>query len=100
MDKKSYQTSVSSTSSMFNGDVRVIECWYGKICAVRKTNTIKNLERSFYVCPLPQVCLTILVWRKNGLINTLWFWILFCTRWCWKLWIFCLGWWSWRTRLL
>jgi len=27
MGKKSYQSQASSLSSMFNGDVRVLECW-------------------------------------------------------------------------
>ncbi|AES62117.1 GRF zinc finger protein [Medicago truncatula] len=39
---------------MFNGDVRVLECWCPIICGARKSNTIKNRERPFYACPLPK----------------------------------------------
>jgi hypothetical protein len=34
--KNSYQSRSSSSSSMFNGDVKVLECWCPIICAVRK----------------------------------------------------------------
>jgi len=80
---------------MFIGDVRVLECWCGRICVVRKSNTLTNLERHFYTCPLSKVCLTILVWR---MVWSTPYWL--CTGWCWKLWIFYLCWWSWRTKLL
>nr|ABN09191.1 hypothetical protein MtrDRAFT_AC183371g9v1 [Medicago truncatula] len=45
MGKKSYQSQASSSSYMFNSDVRMLECWCGRICAVRKANTLKNPER-------------------------------------------------------
>jgi len=40
MGKNSYENRASSTSSMFNGDVRMLECWCAKICVVRKVNTV------------------------------------------------------------
>jgi len=61
MRKESYQSRTSSSSSMFNGDVRVLECWCPRICALRKVNTVKNPGRPFYVCPLPKVWLTIIL---------------------------------------
>jgi len=61
MGKNSYNSQSSSSSSMFNGDVRVSECWCHKICVVRKANTINNPGRLFYVCPLPKVCLTMVM---------------------------------------
>jgi len=42
MGKNSYNGRSSSASSMFNGDVRVLECWRHRIYAVRKTNNVKN----------------------------------------------------------
>jgi len=59
MGKKSYESRASSSSSMFNGDVRVFECWCPRICVVRKANTLKNPKRPLYACPLSKVCLTI-----------------------------------------
>jgi len=61
MGKNSYQSRSSSSSSMFNGDVRVLESWCPRICDVRKANAVKKQGRSFYACPLPKVCLTIIV---------------------------------------
>ncbi|RHN68881.1 putative transcription factor GRF family [Medicago truncatula] len=39
---------------MFNGDVRVFECWCPIICVLRKVNTVKNSGRPFYACPKPK----------------------------------------------
>jgi len=61
MGKNSYNSWSSSSSSMYNGDVKVVECWCHRICVVRKANIVKNPGTSFYVCPLPKVCLTIIV---------------------------------------
>jgi len=57
MTKNSSQSWASSSSSMFNDEVRIFECWCPRRCAVRKVNTLKNPERPFYTCPLPNVCL-------------------------------------------
>jgi hypothetical protein len=54
MGKNSYESRASSSSSKFNGDVRVLECWCPRICVVRKSNTSKNPRRPFYVFPLPK----------------------------------------------
>jgi len=59
MGKNSYESRASSSSSKFNGVVKVLECWCPRICVVRKFNTSKNPRRSFYACPMPKVCLTI-----------------------------------------
>jgi len=59
MGKNGCESRASSSSSKFNGVVRVFECWCPRICAVRKSNTSKNPGRSFYACPLSNVCLTI-----------------------------------------
>jgi len=61
MGKNSYESRASSSSSKFNGVVRVLECWCPRICVVKKPNTSKNPGKSFYVCPLPKVCLTITI---------------------------------------
>jgi len=57
MGKNGYESQASSSSFKFNGVVRVLECLCPRICVVRKSSTSKNPERSFYVCPLPKVCL-------------------------------------------
>jgi len=77
MDKNSYNSRSSSSSSMFNGDVRVLECWCHIILVVRKANTVNTTGRLFYVCPLPKVCLTMVMWYLNGLFKLYWFWIFF-----------------------
>jgi len=72
MGKNCYESRASSSSSKFNGDARVLECWCPRICSVRKANTLKNPRRSFYVCPLLKVCLTInvmLEWFDQHLTN-------------------------------
>jgi len=51
MSKYNYQSRSSSSSSMFNGDVRVLECWCPRICAIRKTNIVKNSEKVFLCLP-------------------------------------------------
>jgi len=58
MGKNGYESQASSSSSKFNGVVRVLECWCPTICVVRKFNTSKNPGRSFYACLLPKVGLT------------------------------------------
>ena len=57
MGKNGYESQASSSSFKFNGVVRVLECLCPRICVVRKSSTSKNPGRSFYVCPLPKVCL-------------------------------------------
>jgi len=57
MGKNNYLSRASSSSSMFYGDVRVLEYLCPRICDVRKANTVKNPGRLFYACPLPKVCL-------------------------------------------
>jgi len=57
MGKNGYESQASSSSSKFNGVVRVLECWCPTIY-VRKSNTSKNPGRSFYACPLSKVGLT------------------------------------------
>jgi len=42
MGKNSYNSRFSSSSSMYNGDVRVLECLCHIICVVRKANTANN----------------------------------------------------------
>jgi len=44
MGKNNSQTRASSSGSMFNGDVRMLECWCPIICDVRKVNTLKTQE--------------------------------------------------------
>ena len=61
MEKNNYNSRSSSSRFMFNGDVRVLECWCHRICVVRKANTVNNPGRLFYVCPLPKVCLTMVM---------------------------------------
>ena len=58
MEKNGYESQVSSSSSKFNGFVRVLECWCPTICVVRKSNTSKNPGRPFYVFHLPKIGLT------------------------------------------
>ncbi|RHN75874.1 putative transcription factor GRF family [Medicago truncatula] len=59
MGKNNYNSQSSSSSSMYNDEVRELQCWCPRICVVRKANTVNNLGRPFYVCPLPKVCLTM-----------------------------------------
>jgi len=61
MGKNSYNSRSSFSSSMYNGDVRVLQCWCHRICVVRKANTVNNPRMPFYVCPLPKVCLTMVM---------------------------------------
>jgi len=61
MGKNSYNIQSSSSSSMFKGEVRVLECWCHIICVVRKAYTVKTPTRLFYACPLPKVCLTMVM---------------------------------------
>jgi len=61
MCKNNYNSQSSSSSFVFNGDVRLLEYWGPRICVIRKANTVKNSRKPFYVCPLPKVCLTIIV---------------------------------------
>jgi len=48
MGKNGYESQASSSSSKFNGVMRVLECWCPIICVVRKSNTSKNPGRPFY----------------------------------------------------
>ena len=61
MGKNSSQSRASSSGSMFNVDVKMLECWCLIICVERKANILKNPGRSFYAYPLPNVCLTIVI---------------------------------------
>jgi len=61
MGKNSYNSRSSSSSSMFNVDVRVLECWCQRIFVVRKANTINNPGRLLYTYHLPKVCLTMVM---------------------------------------
>jgi len=40
--KNSSQSQASSWTSMFNGEVKMFDCWCPRICVIRKTNTSKN----------------------------------------------------------
>jgi len=61
MGKNSYYSRPSSSSTMYDDDVRELQCWCPIICVVRKANTINNLGKPFYACPLPKVCLTMVM---------------------------------------
>jgi len=61
MGKNSYNSRSSSSSSMYNDDVRELQCWCPRICVVRKANTVNNPRRPFYACPLPKVSLTMVM---------------------------------------
>jgi len=61
MGKNSYNSRSSSSNSMYNDDERELQCWCPRICVVRKVNTVNNSGRSFYVCHLPKVCLTMVM---------------------------------------
>jgi len=58
-----YNSRSSSSSSMYNDEVRELQCWCPRICVVRKANTVNNAGWPFYACPLPKVCLTMVMWE-------------------------------------
>jgi len=47
MGKNRYNSQSSSSSSVYNDDVRELQCWCPRICVVRKA--INNPRRSFSV---------------------------------------------------
>jgi len=61
MGKNNYNSRSSSSSSMYKDDVIELQCWFPRICVVRKANTVSNPGRPFYACPLPKVCLTMVM---------------------------------------
>ena len=48
------QSRASSSSSMFNVEVRMLDCWCHRRCDVRKASISKNPGKPFYTCPLPK----------------------------------------------
>ncbi|RHN73566.1 hypothetical protein MtrunA17_Chr2g0299871 [Medicago truncatula] len=42
MGKNNYNSRSSSSSSMYNDEVRELQCWCPRICVVRKANTVNN----------------------------------------------------------
>lgn len=65
MGKNNYNNRYSSSSSMYNDDVRELQCWCPRICVVRRANTVNNPGRPFYACPLHKVCLTMVIWCQK-----------------------------------
>nr|ABN09174.1 hypothetical protein MtrDRAFT_AC183371g19v1 [Medicago truncatula] len=54
MGKNNYNSRSSSSSSMYNDEVRELQCWWPRICVVRKVNSVNNPGRPFYAYPLPK----------------------------------------------
>jgi len=61
MGKNSYNSRSSSSSFMYNDDVRELQCWCPRICVLRKANAVNNPGRPLYVSPLSKVCLTMVM---------------------------------------
>jgi len=67
MGKNSFQSRASTSSSMFNGDARMLEYWYPRICVVRKVNTIKTHRKVFICLPFVKGLF------NNGYVMSEWF---------------------------
>jgi len=61
MGKNNYNSRSSSSNSMYNDEVRKLQCWRPRICVVRKSSTVNNPGRPSYAFPLPKVCLTMVM---------------------------------------